>query len=333
MNPETHFDHEEIITAIQMRTQEYLSDLSMMKDSEKIKKLVWGLYPFTSDLVVIPKTTYKLKEEYVTVTYPTDEGSLHIFNQMPELYFGTGLDNNLWFHDNPIVGIKFAPAEKTANKKVFTRIYLGEENIGYPTIPYTEVGFPLMGPVRFIPKEGGLEDVTYALYTYLFNDFKLEHKNLGVTSLLKPGQNHSDNRVMGYLESVRFASFLSLYLGRDGCEKLTKEWFHHPRFLVTPGTVTNLGGLSLEYPFTISQLSGLRDGTLDPFTALNIKFNGVQVNPNGVVQTAEPEQKSEVKKVPQLLLLNEINRLRSKLDMPLLKARWSLHGDIVDFEE
>lgn len=338
MNTETHFDYEEIVSAIQVRTQEHLKNLTLEYDAEKIKKLVWALYPFTSDLVMVPKTSYKLKEGYVSVTYPADKGDLHIFNQMPELYFRPGLDNNILFHENPIVGIKQAPAEQISNNKVFTRIYLGEENIGYPTSSYTEVAFPLLGPVRFVPKDGGLDDVTYALYTYRLDDFKLEHKNLGAPSLLKPDEKQPDRHILGYLESVRFVSLLILDMSQDGCRKLVTEWFNDPRFLVAPGTVTKIGGVSLEYPFCENQLRSIRaNRKTNYFAELKVRFNGQPIQPEEPTQSVStsPDTHSEweAKKVPQLLLLKEINVLRDKLEMPQLKARWSPNGDIIDFEE
>lgn len=330
-----HFDQTELIEAVIFRTQQSIKDLGYMDNSGRIKELIWDLYPFISDLYRIPQTVYKVKDGYITVSYPQTVDELFKFNKEPAIYFYVSTEPKIVYTETIPQG--YEPHTLNSSYfKLLTRIYLGEENIGYPTMAESDIDFPILGPLRLVTK--GLEDVFYALYTYGFCGSKLEHKNQGTApSMLKRDPGKPDYHIMAYLESIRLATILSQKPEPGVARDLLAKWFNKPRFPIYDRVTTTVKGISLNYPFDQRALIALYDHKVDHLAELNVKFNGQPIQPEEATQivSASPDTHSEgvAKKVPQMLLLKEINVLRDKLGMPPLKARWSLHGDIVDFEE
>lgn len=325
-----HFDQAELINAIIYRTQKSIKDLSYMGNSGRIKELIWDLYPFTSDLYRIPQTVYEVKGGYITVTYPQTEDELFKFNKEPSIYFYVSAEPKIVYSETIPLG--YIPCTLNSGYfKLLTRIYLGEENIGYPTMAESDIDFPIMGPLRLVTKDP--EEVFYALYTYGFCGSKLEHKNQGtVCSMVKRDPGKPDYQIMAYLESARLATILAQNPVANVAREILAKWFAKPRFPAYGRTITTVKGISLNYPFDQRALIALYNHEVDYLSELDVKLNGYPLSENTPTVNGSNNIPA-VKNISQNLLVEQINVLRKRLDLPPVEPIWSPNGDLSALEE
>ncbi|QCW23281.1 hypothetical protein HWC35_gp053 [Vibrio phage USC-1] len=328
-----HHDDNELLDAVAYRIQTAIQNKSGMEDMLGITKLVWALYPFTSDLRFMKDYAFTLSDGYLTVDFPKTKDELHMFNKEPGLYFKAGVDSKIKFHQTFPFNKTF-PLKEVTSYKLMTRIYLGEETPNIAFSPEGHYGFPFIGPLRLVGKKFHPGEMHYVLFPLELETTSLKNlpSQMGL-SFLKPDPDKPDYITIAKLDAVRLAMIIGS--NPENAEFYLEEWFKDPRFpAYSEDSTVTVGDVTLTYPNDQRDLLALKDWKVDFTKALNVKINDdASMSPNTTSPTFSGEQIPAVKKIPQHLLLTQVNLLREHLGLPPVKAKWSVGGDIIDLEE
>lgn len=211
-------------------TQKALTGLSG-SDLNKVNKLIFSHYPFTSDLEHIGSITYRLTDGYYTVRYPSTAKELHMFNMSYALY--TQIEGNFYFTKSMPTDCLLAPVASQVSDEL--------RNMKLPT--YDELETLMSDPSAYVPSDpryagvlrspdpDDLTECNYYLLPVMYGSVKLSEFDLGMGYRVVRSMcfNTPPTICIAILEMYRLAQLLHLEDPVD-YKYVLDEWYEVPRY-------------------------------------------------------------------------------------------------------
>lgn len=200
-------------------------------DLNKVNKLIFSHYPFTSDLEHIGSITYRLTDGYYTVRYPSTAKELHMFNMSYTLY--TQIEGNFYFTKSMPTNCLLAPVASQVSDEL--------RNMKLPT--YDELETLMSDPSAYVPSDpryagvlrspdpDDLTECNYYLLPVMYGSVKLSECDLGMGYRVVRSMcfNTPPTICIAILELYRLAQLLHLEDPVD-YKYVLDEWYEVPRY-------------------------------------------------------------------------------------------------------
>lgn len=211
-------------------TQKALTGLSG-SDLNKVNKLIFSHYPFTSDLEHIGSITYRLTDGYYTVRYPSTAKELHMFNMSYALY--TQIEGNFYFTKSMPTNCLLAPVASQVSDELRNMklpIYDELETLMSTSTQYV-VTEPRYAGVLRSPDPDDLTECNYYLLPVMYGSVKLSELDLGIGYRVVRSKcfNTPPTICIAILEMYRLGQLLYLEDPVDH-KYVLDEWYETPRY-------------------------------------------------------------------------------------------------------